>query len=202
MIKVYITNSKNNSLTELNIDKTAPYRREKIARLAHDSAKRQSLAAGLLLAEVFPNAEIKTGEYGKPYIENEYFNLAHSGDYVILAVSDSFEIGCDIERVKTADYEKLASKVFHENERKTLSETEDKQSLFFELWTKKEAFMKCIGEGFHFAPSTLDLTLDSDKVLYKGKTYFFKEYMLSGYKIMLCSEDNAFPENFTELDFE
>ena len=202
MIKLFITNSKDITLTELNINKTAPYRRDKIRHLAHESAKRQSLAAGLLLAEIFPNAEIKTGEYGKPYIEGEHFNLAHSGDYVILAVSDSCEIGCDIERLKNVDYEKLAGTVFHENEREMLRNTDNKQDLFFELWTKKESFMKCIGEGFHFAPSTLDLTQNSDKVNYKWKTYSFKEYMLIDYKIMLCSEDNAFPENFTELNFE
>ncbi|MCH5298625.1 MAG: 4'-phosphopantetheinyl transferase superfamily protein [Ruminococcus sp.] len=202
MIKIYVTNSRNISLTELNINKTAPNRRDKIRRLTRDSAKRQSLAAGLLLTEIFPNSEIKTGEYGKPYIENEYFNLAHSGDYVILAVSDSADIGCDIERIKIVDYEKIAKTVFCENEREMLRKADDKQNLFFEFWTKKESFMKCIGEGFHFPPSTLDLTLSSDRVLYGGKIYFFKEYMLSGYKIMLCSEDNAFPENLTELNFE
>lgn len=202
MIKLYITNSKYISLTELNINKTAPYRQDKIRRLVHESAKRQSLAAGLMLAEIFQNAEIKTGEYGKPYIEGEHFNLAHSGDYVILAVSDSCDIGCDIERVKLADYEKLARTVFCENEREMLKKAEDKQDLFFELWTRKEAFMKCIGEGFHFSPSTLDLTLNPDKVHYKEKTCFFKEYMLCDYKIMLCSEDNAFPEKLTTLNFE
>ena len=201
MIKLYVTNSKNISLTELNINKTAPNRRDKIRRLAHDGAKRQSLAAGLLLAGIFPNAEIKTGEYGKPYIENEHFNLAHSGNYVILAVSDSYDIGCDIERLKNVDYEKLAGTVFHENEREMLRNTDNKQDLFFELWTKKESFMKCIGEGFHFPPGTLDLTLNPDKVAYNDKTYFFKEYMLSGYKIMLCSEDNDFPASITELNF-
>ncbi len=201
MIKIYVSNSKNISLSELNINRTAPYRRKKIERIVSESAKRQSLTAGLMLSEIFSNAEIKMGKYGKPYIEGKHFNLAHSGDFVILAVSDFAEVGCDIERVKALDYEKTAKIVFHENERKILSSAEDKQSLFFELWTKKEAFMKCIGEGFHFPPSTIDLTKYSDKVLYKGRTYFFKEYMLVDYKIMLCSEDNAFSESLSELYF-
>ena len=56
---------------------------------------------------------IQTGEFGKPYIsgDNIHYNISHSGDYVVCAVSNH-EIGVDIQKV-TGDHMKLAKRFFH-----------------------------------------------------------------------------------------
>ena len=196
MVKIYIQNINDISLNELNISKLSPYRREKFDRLIDGQSKLQSLAAGLLLNKYISDKKIKLSEYGKPYVEDgPFFNLAHSGDYAVLAVSDAYEVGCDIEQLKECEYERLGRVVYTENELNALKNAEDKKECFYDLWTKKEAFIKCIGEGFHFAVKSLDLSGGELFTVHNGEKFFFKEYMLNGYKIMLCSKDNNFIMN-------
>lgn len=193
MVKIYIQNINNISLNELNVNKLSPYRREKFDRIIDEKSKLQSLAAGLMLNDYIYDKEIKLNGYGKPFAENgPYFSLAHSGDYVVLAVSDKYEIGCDIEELKDCEFTRMGKVVFTENELVELRNCEDIRGKFFELWTKKEAFIKCIGEGFHYPVKSIDLSGEEPYVTYNNQKYFFKEYMLPGYKIMLCSQDTEY----------
>ncbi len=93
---------------------------------------------------------IDRGEKGKPFIvgvENVFFNISHSGDYVVCAVSDR-EIGIDIEKRTKARME-VAGRFFHGEEVAQLKMLEeDKQDqLFFNYWSVKESFLKYIGTG-------------------------------------------------------
>ncbi len=77
-----------------------------------------------------------------------YFNLSHSGDYVVLAVSDS-PIGIDIEH-KTKGYDSLAKRCFCEEEYKDIlsaGDEEQQKQCFLEYRTMKEAYIKLVGEG-------------------------------------------------------
>lgn len=199
MTDLYIVNTENYSLNELNIDSLPDYRREKINRLAHNSDKLASACAGLLIKKYVGDFEIKLNDYGKPYCGEKFFNISHSGNYVILAVSDS-EVGCDVEAVRELEFERLGKIVFHENELKILARTSNKSDYFFKLWTAKEAFIKALGEGFHFKTSELDLSGLPAKLNYNGRTFFFKEYMPVGAEIMLCGEDENLPESITEAE--
>ena len=193
MVRIYIQNINNISLNELNISKLSPYRLEKFDRIVDGKSKVQSLTAGLMLNDYISDKEIKLNEYGKPYAENgPYFSLAHSGDYVVLAVSDKHEVGCDIEQLRDCEFLRMGKIVFTDSELSELESSEDKRDKFFEFWTKKEAFIKCIGEGFHYPVKSLDLRGGKPYVLQNKEKYFFKEYMLTGYKIMLCSQDNEY----------
>ena len=199
MTEIYFVNTDNYSLKELNISSLPDTRRAKINRLVHESDKLASACAGLLINKFIGDKDLKLNEYGKPYSDEKFFNISHSGNYVIIAVSD-FEVGCDVELKRELEYERLGKIVFHENELKKLSETEDKRSLFFKLWTSKEAFIKCLGEGFHFKTTELDLSELPDKLEYRGRTLFFKEYMLKDAEIMLCAEDKNLPGDIIEAE--
>ena len=99
-------------------------------------------------------------EHGKPYLKDLpcYFNISHSGDFVVCAVSEN-EIGIDIEKIRPIDL-KIAKKICTETELKylfngipnendfNLATDDELLSRFFKLWTKKEAILKCIGTGF------------------------------------------------------
>jgi 4'-phosphopantetheinyl transferase len=199
MTEIYFVNTDNYSLKELNISSLPDTRRAKINRLVHESDKLASACAGLLINKFIGDKDLKLNEYGKPYSDGKFFNISHSGNIVIIAVSD-FEVGCDVELKRELEYERLGKIVFHENELKKLSETEDKRSLFFRLWTSKEAFIKCLGEGFHFKTTELDLSELPDKLEYRGRTFFFKEYMLKDAEIMLCAEDKNLPGDIIEAE--
>ncbi|MGN1131175.1 MAG: 4'-phosphopantetheinyl transferase family protein [Ruminococcus sp.] len=203
MIRTYYANVNNISFSELNLSKVTPQRREKIDRILIESAKKQSLAAGLLINHFFSDKEIKTEKQGKPYIENgPYFNIAHSNDYAIISISYNEPIGCDIEEMNEVKYEKMGKLVFHKNEMKILKSSDNQNQTFYDFWTKKEAFIKCLGTGFHLNTKNIDLSKNSHFFEYKNQRFRFKEYMLDNYKIMLCSTGTDFENSITEIKFE
>ena len=91
------------------------------------------------------------GENGKPYLEGRsfYFNLSHSGDYVFCGVSGQ-EIGVDIQKFQGQNELGLARRFFSSAERQALEacgDEESRRSMFFRMWTRKEAYGKLTGEG-------------------------------------------------------
>lgn len=85
--------------------------------------------------------EFEISKTGKPISDNSYFNISHSGEYVVLAISNS-DIGVDIEHVKetTDDIKKyISSNEEYEYIKSDLN--------FFEVWTSKESISKALGIG-------------------------------------------------------
>jgi 4'-phosphopantetheinyl transferase len=78
-----------------------------------------------------------------------HFSVSHSYDRAALAVAPC-PIGIDIERIDPShDWEPIADILFHEEERQRLRQAapEVRTGLFFETWTRKEAYLKGIGAG-------------------------------------------------------
>ncbi|MDX1966294.1 MAG: 4'-phosphopantetheinyl transferase superfamily protein [Planctomycetaceae bacterium] len=78
------------------------------------------------------------------------FNVSHSGDWGVIAVSWERTLGVDIESIDpNLDGAALASRFFSEHERAELLSLppEDLQDGFYRLWTTKEAYIKAIGLG-------------------------------------------------------
>lgn len=89
------------------------------------------------------------GENGKPYFVDFpfYFNLSHSGDYVLCGVSQE-EIGADIQQHWGKNVEKIAGRFFSKQEVAALEKAgEEKERLFYRLWARKEAYGKLTGKG-------------------------------------------------------
>ena len=89
------------------------------------------------------------GKEGKPYLRDMpfYFNLSHSGEYVLCAVSTE-EIGADIQQHCGKDVGKLARRFFPEREWTALERAgEERERLFYRLWARKEAYGKLTGKG-------------------------------------------------------
>jgi 4'-phosphopantetheinyl transferase len=108
------------------------------------------------------------GRHGKPFlaglrgtVEKVRFNLAHSHDSALIAVTQDREVGIDLERIRdNVDSLKLAERFFSPSEFERLQQLPRKQAnrLFFTLWTCKEAYLKSIGTG-------LSVDLDRCEVL-------------------------------------
>ena len=99
---------------------------------------------------------INTNQYGKPFIENNsdqlHFNISHSNDFFCCAISKEENIGIDIEYTsKRRQWKEIAINYFHKEEIKfILKDSENKREhKFYEIWTKKEAYLKAIGIGLH-----------------------------------------------------
>ncbi len=127
-------------------------RRQKVERFLQKDDKVRSLAAGLLLRYVLGDIAISYGKYGKPYAENaDFFSIAHSGDYVVLAVS-AWPVGIDVEEIVPFDADMVHTCCTVE-ERTWLSQ--EKAQCFYKLWTAKESIMKATGRGFALNPADI-----------------------------------------------
>lgn len=97
--------------------------------------------------------DIATHERGKPYLPAApglEFNLSHSGERGLIAWSRSAPLGVDLEAVRPVDrLEDLAERNFAapEFERIRASRGRAQRDLFFRCWTRKEAFVKAVGDG-------------------------------------------------------
>jgi 4'-phosphopantetheinyl transferase len=107
--------------------------------------------------------EISTGLQGKPQVTGLEFNLSHSGDLVVYAVSDR-PIGIDIERIRSMDLSGVIQRFFAPSEFaawQKLPESEQEVA-FFRTWTVKEAYLKAIGTGLHTPLSEVAVSIDQD----------------------------------------
>ena len=71
-------------------------------------------------------------------------SLSHSGSRLAFAVAQ-MAIGCDVERVKPRPFDAIAAAFFRAEEADELARTADQQTLFYRLWTAKEAVAKALG---------------------------------------------------------
>lgn len=187
-------------------------RRKKIDQFLFKKDKMLSLAAELLLEEALRRAgvhnwKIHYGDNGKPYIDGLYFNLSHSGEQVMCAVSER-EVGCDVEKVTDIELE-IAGRFFYGTEYDRIMEQTTVQGrcdMFFRLWTLKESFMKATGLGMKLPLDAFRIDI-TEKQEQWNKTagenilenrirvrqqvnmenYYFKEYEFQdGYKYAAC----------------
>lgn len=166
-------------------------RRKKTDKYRFPEDKYLSLGAEVLLYEAlnrfgFDRAACKggnlsfiTGENGKPYIEghgNIFFNISHSGDYVMCAVSDR-EVGCDIQKMGNAE-PGIAERFFLPREYEAIvsqPEEEMQRKMFYRYWTLKESYLKVTGRGMslpldEFEIRTYDMTEPVTAELVSAKT--------------------------------
>ncbi len=91
--------------------------------------------------------KLKYNAYNKPFLENgAHFNLSHSGDIVICAISTEQEIGIDIEEMKPINIWEFDT-IFTKNELEIMNRSTDPVYTFYKYWTIKESVIKAIGKG-------------------------------------------------------
>ncbi len=105
------------------------------------------------------------GEFDKPALVNEpalQFNVSHSHGKLLLAFAWQTPIGVDIEQVRLLDdMDAIARRFFSaaENEDYANAGAAPKPELFFNCWTRKEAFIKAVGDGLSFPLAEFDVSL-------------------------------------------
>lgn len=107
-------------------------------------------------------------EFGKPLLrdgEGLAFNLSHSGDVVLVAVTAGSAVGVDVEQHRTkVGWEGIAKQVFSVAECAELGAIPANEQLraFFDAWARKEAFIKALGLGFSYATDAFSVPLASE----------------------------------------
>jgi 4'-phosphopantetheinyl transferase len=91
------------------------------------------------------------GTHGKPGIKGDplFFNISHTRNSFSFAISDHFSIGLDVEEInRDINFEAIIRRFFSGNEGEYILNSRGKsRDRFFQLWTRKEAFLKAIGTG-------------------------------------------------------
>lgn len=98
--------------------------------------------------------EFSVNSYSKPQLAEGHgstlqFNLSHSDNQAVFAITREHAIGIDIEKIRTDQNLNLADRFFSEvevAELKSLPESEQLQA-FFNVWARKEAIIKATGRG-------------------------------------------------------
>jgi medium-chain acyl-[acyl-carrier-protein] hydrolase len=109
--------------------------------------------------------ELSYSSHGKPRCERLLpleFNVAHSGSFALIAIARDQAVGVDIERIRDGlDLLGIGKLVFTEPELSALAQRPPDQQTdaFFDLWTRKEAYLKCSGEGFLGSPEKVHVGL-------------------------------------------
>ena len=166
-MKVYIC--KKSSITadytvwESQIEKT---KRDRINRFK-DEEKRKTLILSDHLARYAiakhcsiseKDVQFRYNSLGKPiaFGLDLNFNISHSGDYVVLVISDN-PCGIDIEVMREVNLNS-AKRFCCENELKLIENAKNKNLEYLKIWTKKEAYFKSVGCGISTTLKMLDTT--------------------------------------------
>lgn len=101
------------------------------------------------------NINFSYSQKGKPFLKDSLlrFNISHSVNRAVFAFTKFHEVGVDIEFKKDMnDAHEIARRFFSEIEIEEMMKlkVDEIKTGFFNCWTRKEAFIKCIGEGLSF----------------------------------------------------
>ena len=141
--------------------------RERAARFLRDEDRARFIAARAMLRHALarelgvPPAQLEFvyGGHGKPALAAPFgdgglrFNLSHSAGRALLAFAYGRELGVDLEKVRPVRFgAKIARRFFTEEEQRALDGLTAAawDEGFFRCWTRKEAFIKAVGDGLSY----------------------------------------------------
>lgn len=115
--------------------------------------------------------QFEQGEFGKPFLADSgckdiHFNLSHSDNLAVVAVTAMGPVGVDVERVRAIpDWKRVANRFFSSSENAALSgvDRHQRELAFYNCWTRKEAIIKSTGEGLSARLDAFDVTLTPDE---------------------------------------
>ena len=164
--------------------------RQRASRFAFDRDRRRFTVARARLRQLLAarlgvqpeSVELVYGERGKPALARRCaasdlrFNMTHCGEVAVYAFAPGREIGVDVEAVRAIrDADDIAARFFsrRENDAYLALDPCDKPLGFFNCWTRKEAFIKALGEGLYHPLDRFDVSLapgEPARILRVGNT--------------------------------
>jgi 4'-phosphopantetheinyl transferase len=154
-----------NLQTEINADfdlKLSSEEWQFIQTIRNPEIKKKQIASKTLLRQTLARYLNQSAEtiklaktaYGKPYLVDYpqiNFNLSHTGDVMLVAISAIGAVGVDVEQTKLQrkDFSGLVEKCFAKVEKAHWYSlpVAEQEAEFYRYWTRKEAFVKAIGRG-------------------------------------------------------
>jgi 4'-phosphopantetheinyl transferase len=155
---------------------------------------------------------------GKPFLERSigkdalHFNLSHANGLALFGFTRTSEIGVDIEYINDqTDIEQTVALVFSPAETAAFQAlpAAQRRNAFFQFWTRKEALIKAMGDGFSLplrefdvsqAPEKPVLPIAAPNIQSADKQWRIKDInVLPGYVAAIAREGNKGPVSFFRM---
>lgn len=180
--------------------------REKIRSYRYWQDAERSLAGHILLIKGlealdirgYSLAQLKYSAYQKPYFEGRTnFNITHSGQYVLCAISDTDKVGVDVEEIREIPLIDF-TQFFYDEEWQAVLNSANQLHAFYTLWTKKEAFLKVIGSGLNVPVN--QVVIKDNSIYWKDERWYLHEIPLDPTHVSwLCSDCQFLLVNVTAI---
>lgn len=124
--------------------------------------------------------ELSYNENGKPELDFCFFSISHSGNYAVCAVAET-PVGIDIEN--TGRFKRREKYMFFTDNETRYVNSRDSARRFCIIWTRKEAYIKALGEPLASASETElvtpELSLKDSYGGYAFDTRDFGDYVIT-----------------------
>lgn len=189
MLKLYYAHRPKSECDGL-VERLPPWRREVLAPLKNDGARRSSIGAGLLWRRVMeengldPFAPVRRLGAGKPvFAQGDIrFSLSHSGEVCLCALSDA-SVGADVQELRPARLS--IARRFCPAERAALEALapEEQPRALIALWARKEAWVKAVSAERVVALDEYDVTAEGP--------WRFTDFCIDGCCAAVCGLETA-----------
>ncbi len=124
--------------------------------------------------------KFERGNFGKPYLLESviFFNLSYSDNYIAVVFSRQ-EVGIDIEEISNCKF-KIMDRFFTSNEQSYIKNSNNlnmTNQRFYEIWTRKEAFIKRDGRGLNIPLRSFDVLINENVPYFN--TIFYNNHIIS-----------------------
>lgn len=152
--------------------------KERADRLRVELKKKQFIISRSVLRKIISNSINKSHdeivfsytEKDKPFIKDKInnkkveFNISHSEQRILIAVTLHNRVGIDVEKINAKiDFESLSARFFSNKENEFLRSLKESKKLdaFYNIWTRKEAFIKATGKGIAYGLDNFSVCSDN-----------------------------------------
>ena len=155
--------------------------RERASGLLSGTHQRRFVVARAMLRQLLgryldqdPSAvTFSHGAHGKPFLQKSelHFNVSHSHELALYAITHDREVGVDVEWMRPqVAHEQIAARFFSLEEQEALAQVPDeaRRAAFYNIWTRKEAYVKARGDGIAAGLGTFAVSLGAEAELLRS----------------------------------
>ncbi len=173
---------------------------EKIRRYHRWEDRQAGLLGKLLLKEALTGHGygpdclnlLQTDDYGRLRVGGAVdFNISHSGEFVLCAITSAGRVGVDIERIRAMDISGF-HRYFSQENWQEINRASHSRQCFFDHWTMRESVIKADGRGL--SVPLKELHVKEGKILLNGQVWHLKKVELANAYCCHVATDIANPE--------
>ncbi|WP_162052134.1 4'-phosphopantetheinyl transferase family protein [Pontibacter pamirensis] len=133
--------------------------------------------------------ELKYTNFQRPYFNEAFdFNIAHSGEYIVCAISKTNKVGIDVEEIRPTTLKDFRTQ-FTKEEWSEITSSENSLKAFYTLWTQKEATIKAFGEGLSIPLKKIYIA--NGKAVWDNKAMYLFQLDLSHTNVSYLATDTS-----------